>query len=164
LSIPLRNIGLGAAKELSLNWSFPIVDLVKAVNARAQRSLTPAFFEFENDILSLTSQQLHATTSMWRNQKSRFVDYLLPANSDREGVGINVPHAYILIVSALIYFSAKDGGGGLPTEIPMLRLDVEYSDVGGTRRSSAFNIELNLILAHGAEFLGYLQSRKLAAG
>ena len=164
LSLPLRNVGLGAAKEVSLAWSFPIDDLVKTINNKAQRSLTPAYFEYENEVLSLKSEQLHAVTSMWKNQKNGFVDYVLPASSDREGVGIRVPHTYMEIISALLFFSAKENSSSFDSELPELKLDIEYSDIGGAKHKSSFNIDLNLIavLGDGAGFHGYMQSRRCA--
>ena len=44
-SLPIRNVGLGAAKEVTLKWSFPIEELVSNINKMAQKSLIPAYFE-----------------------------------------------------------------------------------------------------------------------
>lgn len=55
-SLPLRNVGLGAAKEVSLNWSFQIADIISNINSITQRSLIPAYFELQNEALSLNSK------------------------------------------------------------------------------------------------------------
>ena len=164
LSLPLRNVGLGAAKEASLQWSFPIEELVSNINEKAQKSLIPAYFEYENGVLSLKSEQLDAATSMWGNQKQDSVDYVLPASTDQEGVKIHVPHAYMELVSALLYFSAKEKGRHSFPDMPALKLELKYFDIGGDKHKSSFNIELNLITIHGdgEGFHGYMQSRKIA--
>lgn len=163
LSLSLCNVGLGAAKEVQLKWSFPIDQLVSNINKKAQTALVPAYFEYENEVLSLKSEQLHAATSMWRNQKHNFVDYVLPASADQEGVQVQVPPAYMELVSALIFFSSKEKGTTFP-EMPALKLELEFFDIGGGKHSSSFSIELNLVAIHGGGegFHGYLQSKKNA--
>jgi hypothetical protein len=143
-SVPLRNIGLGAAKEVELNWSFPIEKVVFEVNNIAQRTLMPAYFKYENEILSLNSEELSASFSMWRNQKHDFVDYVLPASIDQTGVRIHIPAAYIDLVSALIFFSTKDKNFDSFPNIPILRLQLEYFDIGGDKQQASFDIELNI--------------------
>ncbi len=164
LSLPLHNVGLGAAKEVSLKWSFPIEELVATINEKAQKSLIPAYFEYEDEVLSLKSEQLDASTSMWRNQKQDSVDYVLPASTDQEGVSVHVPPAYMELVSALLYFSAKENDHGSFPDMPILKLELEYFDIGGDKHKTSFNVELNLIAIHGdgEEFDGYMQSRKFA--
>ena len=56
LSLPLRNVGLGTAKGVSISWSFPFDALTKQVNELAQKSLSAAYYTFEEESLSLDSQ------------------------------------------------------------------------------------------------------------
>lgn len=163
-SLLLHNIGLGAAKEVSLKWSFPIEDLVIAINEKAQKLLIPAYFEYKNEVLSLKSEQLDASTSMWGNQKQDFVDYVLPASIDQKGVSVHVPPAYMELVAALLYFSTKKKENHSFPDLPTLGLELEYFDIGGDQHKTSFDIELNLIAVHGdgEGFYGYMQSRKCA--
>jgi hypothetical protein len=163
LSIPLRNVGLGAAKEVNLNWSFAIEQLVSDINEKAQKSLMPAYFKYEDEVLALKSDQLDAATSMWGNQKQVVVDYVLPASTDLEGVRVNVPHAYMELVSALIYFSTKEEGRSF-SDMPVLEAQLDFYDIGGVKHTASFSIELILIAIHGdgEGFHGYLQSKKIA--
>lgn len=161
-SLSLRNVGLGAAKEVTLTWSFLIDELVTIINNKAQKLLIPAYFEYENGLLSLNSELLNASTSVWRNQKQASVDYVLPASSDAEGVRVNVPHAYIELVSALIYFSAKEKDYEAFPDMPKLKLDLEYFDIGGAKNNTSFEIELNIMMIYGdgEGFRAYMQSKK----
>jgi len=164
LSLPLRNVGLGAAKEVNLKWSFPIEELVSIINEKAQKTLIAAYFEYENEVLSLKSEQLSAATSMWGNQKQASVDYVLPASTDKEGVYIHVPLAYMELVSALLYFSAKQNNHSSFPDIPELKLELDYFDIGGDWHQSFFKVELNVVAIHGdgEGFRGYMQSTKTA--
>jgi hypothetical protein len=40
LSLPLRNVGLGTAKGVSITWTFPFEDITTQVNELAQKSLS----------------------------------------------------------------------------------------------------------------------------
>ncbi len=51
-SIPLVNVGLGAAREIRVIWDFPILTFIATVNRLAQESLVPVYFEFKNDWFS----------------------------------------------------------------------------------------------------------------
>lgn len=42
--MPLRNVGLGAAKNISVDWSFPIDEVVCQLNDLGQKNLPSAHF------------------------------------------------------------------------------------------------------------------------
>ncbi len=52
IKIPVKNIGLGSAKQVEVNWSFEIEEYVKLANTLAQQTLTPAYLELTNGFLS----------------------------------------------------------------------------------------------------------------
>lgn len=167
-SLPLLNIGLGTAKSISVNWMFPFEDLTKRVNELAQKTLSAAYFKFDNGMLSIDSEKYGKSTSMWRNQKQRTLDYVLPASVAKDPTMLELPHAYIMIVSFFIFFSAKDSSKdkihfSVP-EIPPLMLEVQYSDIGETRHKAPFAIQFQLIVIGSCgEFIsGYLEPKKNA--
>jgi hypothetical protein len=73
-SVPLHNVGLGAAKSLNIKCSFQIEEAITKINQLAQKSLTPVFFELNNGLLSLNSENMGATTHMWKNQECSSID------------------------------------------------------------------------------------------
>ncbi len=163
-SMPLRNVGLGAAKSVKVSWCFPIEDIVSNVNELAQKSLIPAYFEYENGMLSLKSDELGPFISMWGNQKKKNIDFVLPAQIDSSPVELELPHAYIKIVSALVYFSAKSENFRSFPEIPRLNISMEFSDIGGSKHSAQFSIVTHLVSLtnKGETFAGYVESERLA--
>lgn len=163
-SMPLRNVGLGAAQNIKVTWSFPIEIIVSTVNEITQKSLVPAYFKYENEMLSLKSEGMGGSTSMWGNQKNRRIDFVLPAAMDSSPVELELPHAYIQIVSALIHFSAKAENLESFLEIPPLDVDIEFSDIGGGQHKSKFSISTELISVSGKgeTFHGYVESQNRA--
>lgn len=161
-SLPLRNIGLGPAKAVSVFWSFPFESVTKQVNDLAQKTLSAAYFTFEKELLSVDSENLGKSTSMWVNQKQKTLDYVLPSAVHHEPVMLKLPHAYTLIVSSLLYFSVRDKNRKSFPEIPPLVAKIEFSDIGEVRHSAMFNIYFQVLGMEGSgEFIsGYLESRK----
>lgn len=163
-SMPLRNVGLGAAKSIKVNWSFPIEDVVATVNEIAQKSLVPAYFEYQNEMLSLKSEAMGGSVSAWRNQKNQNIDFVLPAPVDTVPIELVLPHAYIELVSALIHFSARSENFEHLEDIPSLNLDLEFVDIGGGHHKSEFSISTQIIsvTGKGEAFQGYVESRNRA--
>ncbi|MBO2701056.1 hypothetical protein [Shewanella algae] len=163
-TMPLRNVGLGAAKSLKVTWSFPIESIVATVNEITQKSLIPAYFEYQNEMLSLKSEEMGGSTSMWGNQKNQSIDFVLPSPMDNAPVELALPHAYIQIVSALIHFSAKAEDFKSFPDIPPLDVDIEFSDIGGSQHKAKFSISTELISVSGKgeAFHGYVESQHRA--
>lgn len=163
-SLSLRNVGLGTAKAVSLSWSFPFDAVTKLVNEQAQKSLSAAYFTFEKETLSLDSQDFGKSASMWRNQKQGTIDYILPAVVDHDPSFVTLPHAYIQIVSSLLYFSVRQAGLEQFPEIPPLVVRMDYSDIGESKHCATFSIQFQISTIGGkGEFVdGYLEATKVA--
>ena len=125
LSVPLLNIGLGVAKEVDINWSFPIEDLVSKVNKLAKKTLIPTYFEYKNDNLSLEMDSDHHSTSFSKNKQDETIDFVIPALVDQTPYELVLPLAYTRLVSALVYLSTKSSNwiflDSFPDIIPPLR-------------------------------------------
>lgn len=163
-SLPLQNIGLGTAKAVTVFWEFPFDNVTKQVNELAQKTLSAAYFTFDKDTLSLDSENLGKCTSMWRNQNQEILDYVLPAAVHTEPVMLRLPHAYIQIVSALIYFAAKDKDKKSFPEIPPLIANIEFYDIGEVKHGAkyAIHFQLEMIGGNGEFIHGHMETRKYA--
>jgi len=149
---------------VSIFWSFPFEAVTKQVNELAQRSLSAAYFTFEDESLSLDSQDFGKSTSMWMNQKQATVDYVLPASVDHDLLPLTIPHAYVQIVSSLLYFAARQTDLGQFPEIPPLLVCMEYSDIGEAKHRATFSIQFQVsAIGDKGEFIsGYLEAKKAA--
>ena len=163
-SLPLTNVGLGAAKDISVCWSFPIEEIIRQVNDLAQRTLTPLYFDFKNGAVSIKSESLGGGTSFWKNQQKEAIDYVLPAAVQKEPVQLKIPHAFVLMVSALLFVSSKDTSGKSALNIPPLVAHLNYRDIGNKAHSAVFEITLQIIAfgGDGSFIHGYLESKKCA--
>lgn len=159
--VPLRNVGLGAAKGIQVEWSFPIEQLVSAANELAQKSLIPAYFEFENEMLSLKSEGFGHTVHSWANQNVANIDFVLPAPVDKTPVELQIPSAYVHIVSALVFFAFNVEDFGSFPEVPPLTANLRYFDIGGRALKSSFTIDTNIVAVvnKGETFSGYVECR-----
>ena len=163
-SVPLRNIGLGAAKAVEASWSFQIGAFVEAVNRVAQRSLTPAYFSYESGMLHFNTDNSGRSTSIWQNQQRASIDYLMSAAVESKPVMLVVPHAYITLVSALLFFNARDKDSKRMPDIPPLTLQLVYRDIGDRKHSGAFEVhcELAAVRGDGEVLHGWLEFTKTA--
>lgn len=163
-SMPIVNVGLGAAKSLSIKWSFSIEEIIAQVNELAQRTLTPAHFELKNGVMSMKSESLGSSTSIWKNQQRASLDYVLPASVQKNSSFLTLPLAFIQLSSAYLFLAARDKDKKYTHKIPTLRANMEYFDIGGKHYSVNFDISLRIILFSGdGTFInGYLESAKHA--
>ncbi|MYC26982.1 MAG: hypothetical protein F4X63_03160 [Nitrospira sp. SB0662_bin_26] len=141
-SIPLVNVGLGAAREIRVVWNFPIHEFVSSVNRLAQVSLTPAYFEYRNNLLSFKTSD-NQWVVKWQGESH--IDFVLPASTNQTRTGLIVPLVYISLVS-YFYQLAISGNDdehrktGEPRtfdipDIPPLKCRIEYRDIGQVKYS-----------------------------
>lgn len=163
-ALELSNIGLGAAKNISVSWSFPFRELVRETNDLAQRALVPAYFTFENDTLSLHSEVVGEATCFWKNQKKAYIDYVLSAAVQHAAIALDLPSAYIYATSGLIYFTTVNKQKETFPDIPLLKLDIEYLDIADGKHRASFDIRLDIVMivANGSGFRGYLEAKKVS--
>jgi hypothetical protein len=166
VAIPLYNVGLGTAKAVVVNWSFPIDELVKDVNELAKKTLIPEPFTYKDAVLYMKSDTFGTSTSPWKSQQRNSLDYVLPASVQNKPVLLDLPFAYKTLCSALIFFQSKYKETWSFEEIPALKASFEYLDIGEHKHKAVFEIKINLIwtgFKDGREvvsFFGYLESKK----
>jgi len=166
IALPLYNIGLGAAKAVLVNWSFPINEFVKTVNELAKRTLMQEPFTYEDAVLYMKSDIIGTSTSMWKSQQRNSLDYVLPASVKNEPVFLDLPFAYKTLCSALIFFHSKYKETESFEEIPALKVSVEYLDIGEHKHKAVFEVRLNIVWTGFKDdreivsFFGYLESKK----
>lgn len=163
-AVPLRNIGLGTAKTVDVSWAFDIGELTKRVNDLAQLSSTPAQLSYESGTLHLKSENVGTFTSMWCNQKHSSMDYVMSAAVDNKPGRLVLPHAYIQLVSALVFFTATEKNHGTFPEIPRLTLQLDYRDIGDQKHRATFAVqcELEAVSSNGQIIRGVVEFTKIA--
>ncbi len=160
LALPLRNVGLGTARAVSVKWSFELDQTVARANHAAQRTLTPAYFSIDEWGISIKSEALGNGTSMWRNQREVSIDYVLPASIQKEPVLVRLPHTYIQLCSALVFLESQDEATVNSIELPPLRAAFTFGDVGGVKHSTLCDIEVKVVMrtGDGKSMKGFIKS------
>ncbi len=159
-SIPIRNIGLGAAKNINISWSFDIENIVTKINELTQKNHIASYYEYNNGALSLKSKTGGDNCSFWSNQQEERLDFVLPASMDFDPQKLIVPLAYIQLASALVTYSNSSGETKIP-ELPKLVVSFEFYDIGGKKYKSKFELVLKLvaIVGKGERFTAYLEAK-----
>lgn len=163
-SLPLTNVGLGAAKDISVSWSFPIEEVISQINDLAQQSLTPLYFILEDGAVSKKSESLGSCISFWKNQQYETLDYVLPVSVQKEPIPLKIPPVFVLLTSSLLFVSSKNKDSKSTLSIPQLVARLKYRDIGNKTHSTNFEISLQ-VTAYGGDgsfFHGYLESKKCA--
>ena len=162
LSLPLRNIGLGSARAVHLQWDFDLAGTVKTANELAQRTLTPAYFSIDEWSVSIKSEDLGNGSSLWKNQREVVIDFVLPASINKKPVLVRLPHAYVQLASALVYLRSKDKEKEHSFELPSLSATFTFSDIGGIKHDAVFDVKVHLVaLSDGGEGMtGYVECSK----
>lgn len=166
ISIPIVNIGLGAARDLKVTWEFPISQVVSSVNRRVQKSLERAYYDFQDGFLSMRSDT-PSWSIVWRNEKKAELDYVLPASIQQaQPDQIRLPKTYLALVIGYYHFAHKSRSLDTPDppkvfsipDPPELECQLAYLDIGGTKHSLDLAIEVSPVAISGNEFIAVVQS------
>ena len=136
ISVPIVNVGLGAARDLEVSWRFPIDRMVSSINLLAQQSLAPACYEHKNGFLWMESKTSWAIR--WGREEE--IGYVLPASIPETPPNhVPLPLAYVALVFGHYHFALQDHRSeksdgpqviNLP-DLPKLKCQIDYGDIGG---------------------------------
>jgi len=148
----LYNVGLGAATSINVVWNFAVEDMIEEINRLAQRTLTPAFYEYNKGALSLESQTWPKTTILWENEKKASLDYIMPESTHHTAAALRIPLTYIQLFSTYLYLQILQKDNRAETKIfPLqidtfpLQIDISYGDISGRRHQVSFSLRISLI-------------------
>lgn len=158
-SVPLNNIGLGAAKNLKVFWEFPIEELAGKIKSLARQSSVSAHISFKDGAFSIESETLGTGTSFWANQRAESIDYVLPAAVQRDATRLVLPHAYIMATSAFLYLSFIAKSEKI-SEIPPLRVTLDYQDIADSTYRASFEIQMHVVMLSEPSIRAYLEAKR----
>ena len=162
LHIEVRNIGLGTAHDVRIKWSFPIEKVVKEVNDIGEIGRVISY--------NSASERLHVrlddrlVQSVWsKSQCIRSIDYIMPASIETTPTTLMVPPAYQSVTSAMVYCCGKIKEMQKTPNLPSLKLEIRYKDIGQRVHSVSFDVHCRIggWNSDGEIVLGYLKYRRL---
>tara|TARA_R110000796_G_scaffold14011_9_gene45315 strand:- start:94225 stop:94983 length:759 start_codon:yes stop_codon:yes gene_type:complete len=149
--ITFINIGLGAAKEVAIEWDFDIQKAVTLVNSAAQKALAEGYVENETGSVHFNSKNGGNASHIWTNQKNRNLDYILSNSEGLREKSLELPSAYLSLYASYCAHSMIPKVQSLE-EFPALNSMVTYKDIAEKVYSSAFTLKPELAMfAHGNE-------------
>jgi hypothetical protein len=164
-NVNLYNIGLGAATNIKATWDFPVAEIAEKINKLAQQALVPAYYEYKNGILSFSSEGYGQIGMVWRNEKTRSLDYLLPQSTVGEGTPLMLPCTFIHLISSYLYFRLVNKNAN-DFSVPPLSVLLEYGDISGGQHSVAFGLQVKMKMlsvptdSQPMMMEGYIEPRK----
>jgi hypothetical protein len=137
LSMPLLNVGLGAAKNVKVRWQFPFKEAVAEFNQLVQKSLSPlpTYLEWEGNSLKVTGSMV-TTTCDTENEGLSSLDYVLPVSIQKQPAKCEIPRWFIIICSGHLYYSKEKARDVLPA-----RLEIEYRDIADKPHVTFYDLE-----------------------
>ena len=140
----LYNVGLGAATSINVVWNFAVEDMVEEINRLAQRTLSPAFYEYKQGVLSLVSPTWPEITISWENEKKASLDYIMPESSQHTAAALTIPMTYIQLLSTYLYLQHVQKDNRAEMKAFPLKIDISYGDISGRRHQVSFSLRVNV--------------------
>lgn len=158
LEVPIHNLGLRAARDVTLYWSCDIERIVRDVNDFATRAEADFRFQYDSPLLTVHSKKYSNHASHWKNQQSASIDYILPAAPDVESTIIRLPFAYAQLLSAYCFFGTQSPNN-MSFDIPPLMLTIEYLDAVSEKHSLVVDVAIHITaISAGTIMFGYIES------
>ena len=146
INLNLFNIGLGAAKELQVDWEFPLKKILRDIKEHPFKSSINIDYSCDY-FLSVKVSDRESWAVNFTSHSSRF-DYLLPANTNNQSLKIKFPRDYLILLSILFYLDSKDFENSENKEaynfipFPKFCLKLRYRDIGNKEHQLDFFVEI----------------------
>ncbi|MDR6554663.1 hypothetical protein [Paenibacillus qinlingensis] len=120
------NIGLGAAKNIQLSWSYDVQSLIDRIHKNNNANVYRLTYDSKTQRIEINSTN-HSYYFL-RDLEYK-TDYILPVNVINESTKIELPSSYLLFCSVLLdVFDNEEA-----MNWPLLNLKINYRDVVGNQ-------------------------------
>ena len=141
--LKIANVGLGAAKKVSLRYSFPYQDLKANSSIDADEGTHKWSMQISESILSVKFD--HRETAFLLKDNTSF-DFILPLSSSGEMIDVLFPKPYLMIV-LLRTLMPRCSNEDITNALPPLEASIEYFDIGGAKYCQTWNIHFRAFYA-----------------
>lgn len=149
--ISLLNLGNGAAKQISLEWSYDIEGLLKKINEFSQILFSDLYIKktSENWLSFKRKDGSGGRINLELDLKGS-IDYLLPISIKKIDDNARLPYSYLQLVSQYIQLLSQDKKGTLDKNLLQLypiKLKISYSDIAGNKfiKHCQFSIDITIL-------------------
>ena len=147
--LPIYNLGLGAARDIEIEWKYDHANFIKAVNQISTYS--PKKFNLSMTDYDFLLFEIPGKYRSYINLEGELINkknFLLPYSMEDKSESISLPQGFMLLVSvyALCDISKclKERSHFPKFDIPQIDLSIKYNDIGGSTHSKTFKFKLLL--------------------
>jgi len=147
IGVSLCNIGLGAAKNIKINWQLPLNDVAEYIKKITKETdIKTKVTSINNKIMEIRTED--AIFNYHQSNEIYTFDYLLPISGTINGILLYLPDDYSRIIDTIIecYIPQEQNDlnyyGGF--NIPPLAAALEWGDIAGQTYRSSVNISANV--------------------
>ena len=160
-SIDLYNIGLGAAKDVSVRFSFPVEEMIRTINELARNTKAEIKIKYEHNEINAETDFCGHIIIFHKNIMEYSVDYIIPISNYTNPTKIPLPMSYMFLVSTIFCLKWRSIFCDVP-HIPPIKIDLEYYDISDQKLQKSYEmiLELNMIQKEGL-FRANLLPKKL---
>jgi len=156
LNLEVVNVGLGAAKDVLLEWQINTDDFLKIIKKydvydKSEITINDIFLKFDSD-----DSHLGKSSHIVRNQLKSQIAHILPISiqaTPKWTNKISVPPVYLDLYVHFLYYAmylrhhAESKAKAYHIEEPPpLGLTITYKDIGGNIHSAAFNLKPSMYI------------------
>lgn len=148
-NIALYNLGNGAAKQISLEWSYDVEGFQKRINEFCQQLFVDLYIErtSENWLSFKRKNSEGGTVNLNLDLKSS-IDYILPASIENISTKTRIPFSYKQLVSQYIQLLSKNEKNLIDKSILSsypLKLKITYQDIAGNNFVKLFQFSIDIV-------------------
>lgn len=153
-----HNLGLGAAKNVKIKFSFDIQSFIKKINA-----LNDSY-----NVLNIKNNNIFSTYNFIEKEfeyniainrqldNNKSINFILPVSYSNKINSFMIPKQYSLLYSFYFYLISYTDKSKTDFDIPQLFIELEYQDIYNDNHKKNFAIEFNMISLSKDIFHGYL--------
>jgi hypothetical protein len=145
-SIPLFNIGSGPAKDITVIWEYPLLELVDAFNVASRRLDGPFLRRTGRTLLDyeLVSRGTEKVISLFNSSAHirTCFEYILPSAIGNKSTPVPVPLMF-LVMCALCVNNVESLEAALD-KVAKIRMRLEYRDLANSKYERIFHCQFRL--------------------
>lgn len=149
--IKIVNIGLGAAKDININFGIDIAKIVEHINQNDFKKKYRIEFNNENGFSSIESNGFKLMINI-KNDLRCNIDHILPLSSDSVPVCVDIPHSYLyFLFIALDTTSLEHLFNDKNSSLMDIVLDITYKDLGNNQIKKKYKMTPRIRYMHSSK-------------
>jgi len=144
--IKIYNIGLGASKNIKINWDYNINALFTYINNNHNKKYKIKYYDNNKNIIEIKYDTKLIMLGDVKLDKLANIDHLLPANTDCTPQYIKVPFIYMHLLVIALNISTSEKVKEIIETIASLYIRIEYRDISDIKIIKKYKLKPNIFM------------------